>query len=414
MFDYLTKKLELLADSVFDPLLQWVIGLRWGMRLLLLLAGFGAIALATNWPAFLAYARTGYTASRIMLLSPDKIPIRAEMKERIAATSRRMWVTLKDDFHATERPDVTAWVASQLIVASPQGGVDNPQAMASFIRSMRRSECSCWAETKNDTEHPANPFVSGWILAALSDIDIAATPDEIGFLLGTQAADGWWAVFPVQNSAEYASTYATAWSLFGLHRQLARGLVSKEQEAEVASAVERGAAWLLSHREPNARWKNYPLATAGKISESISGFTLHALNDVMPTLVAEVDREWLQALPSTGDATQDIEMYYVEILSGPGILEKAAAAGQPERYRYRFLKPPEVLQVDHIAQLRLPWMIVATVDAFPHGSVLQRTRALDWLEDTLEQDSVARADLKKENWVRAETLFALKYLLDQT
>jgi hypothetical protein len=57
----------------------------------------------------------------------------------------------------------------------------------------------------------------------------------------------------------------------------------------------------------------------------------------------------------------------------------------------------------------LQWQLVATVDAFAAGTLAQRAAALQWIEWILTPGLVS-PEVRNQNWVSAELLYALKYL----
>jgi len=61
----------------------------------------------------------------------------------------------------------------------------------------------------------------------------------------------------------------------------------------------------------------------------------------------------------------------------------------------------------------LPWMLIATADAYSQGGRMQRARALTWLEHALDQPSVLQESSRLENWWRAELLISINYVLDR-
>ena len=67
-------------------------------------------------------------------------------------------------------------------------------------------------------------------------------------------------------------------------------------------------------------------------------------------------------------------------------------------------------RVDRFQQITLPWMLIATVDAYPSGDVFQKARARNWIDAALTEHSVLTADASTNNWWRAELLYALKYV----
>jgi hypothetical protein len=232
------------------------------------------------------------------------------------------------------------------------------------------------------------PAPSAWVIFSLAEIDTPATNGEINFLLGEQHPEGWWPVFPVEDGkSEYASTYGTAWALLALQYQLSKKLISGNDASRVSAAVSRGAGWLIAKRATGTRWKDYPLNPNGRFSESISGAALHALHMTSPDKLSSIDQDWLDNLPSRAPSASDAEHddYWIDSKDGS--------------------------HIDGYTHPKLPWMLVATVDAYPSGSILQRARALQWLESAVQQQSVVAADTHPTNWWRAELLYALKYLL---
>ena len=71
------------------------------------------------------------------------------------------------------------------------------------------------------------------------------------------------------------------------------------------------------------------------------------------------------------------------------------------------------MAIDHFVQLKLPWMLTATIDAYRSGDAVERARALRWIESTVAGKSVEQADSDANNWWRAELLYSLAYLLAQ-
>jgi len=102
-----------------------------------------------------------------------------------------------------------------------------------------------------------------------------------------------------------------------------------------------------------------------------------------------LDQEWLTDLSSVSVSANDAENSYLEIRGKYGV------------------------GFDHFVQIQMPWLLVGTVDAFPNGTIFQRTNALYWLENTLDQQSVLDAG-KQQGWWRSELLYSLRYLLEHT
>jgi hypothetical protein len=120
---------------------------------------------------------------------------------------------------------------------------------------------------------------------------------------------------------------------------------------------------------------------------------LHALHMVSPNSLRDLDKEWLDNLLPIPPTASDADNPYHWI---------------------RIRDKPNYPELDAFVQIKLPWMLVATVDAYPSGTVLQRVTALQWLESALQQPTVVNADTQPNNWWRAELLYGLKYVLQST
>jgi hypothetical protein len=225
-------------------------------------------------------------------------------------------------------------------------------------------------------------------MMALATLDTPATEDELQFALSSQSDDGSWHTFNVADAAQQGSTYSTAWLLIGLSEQKRKDFIPGADAQAVDGAVTRAVGWLLSHRSGGARWKTYPELTGSEESESISGLALHALHLASPKRAATLDSDWIGTLP-----------------------ERLIPAPEGEN-NYIVLAGANARAIDHFVQFKLPWMLIATVDAYPQGDLLHRVRAMEWLEKSLNQPSVVGADAESTDWWRAEFLYSLHYILD--
>ena len=231
-------------------------------------------------------------------------------------------------------------------------------------------------------------------MAALSELQIAANADELRFVLDNQTDDGAWPTF-AGGLAEHASTYATAWVIIGLDSQLKKRLIADADTlTEISVALDNAANWLIGQRLDNLRWHPYPNNEAlGEPSDAISGAVVHALNRVSPDTTRAFAGVWLGNLP------------WHPI---PADLEESNSIE---------LRMENTTHIDRFVQLPMPWMVIATLDLFPYGSVGQKAHALAWLEATLNHETVAMADTETgawNNWRRAELQVALKRVLAET
>src|SRR5262249_41926919 len=100
----------------------------------------------------------------------------------------------------------------------------------------------------------------------------------------------------------------------------------------------------------------------------------------------EFDELWLEQLPRRV----------------PGPIESEIAKGYVFRSKTQFT-------LDDVRHYPFPWMLRATGEAYEHGNVSQRARALLWPEEAL-QKPLRVEDFRAEFWTMAETLMALRHV----
>ncbi len=399
---YIFDRIRPLIDRLTDPLLE---RLRRAptVVVVLVLSVLGLIALAIYRPEFFSLASNAFSFAtdraiyytRVGLNKSDTIPFSSQLVAKLKTTRQRITTSLDTELSDLDKGSLTAWSASQAIVSV--AGSDMPAVMAAhkqrtieFIYANAIQSCKCWSELskKEDDIYQHTPFISGWVLHALSDMKVPASSEVIDRVISDQHEEGWWSTFPANTELQFASTYATAWALLGLFRQKQNGYIEASKTPDVENALKRGTEWLISVGN-DARWSAYPKMTDEETeSESISGLVLHTLNVILgEEAVHELNQQWLnRLLLSQVISAGDAEKYYIEVPTSSG---KA---------------------IDHFEQLKMPWMTVATVDAFASGSISQQAKALEWLEHALNNKSVSALD-KKKDWWRAEVLYALNYAM---
>jgi hypothetical protein len=390
MFEYFKAKLGALLDSVLAPFWSWVMAAPLWQKVLILLIG-GGVGGAVAYPQvpWEAYSQAE-AIMRAWGAEPQKIPLPNDVAEKTRATGKRLSQTVRAELLKLTGGSITPWAASQAAAAAAgmESSALDKEKIAAFIRSNTVPGCACWTEQLEKPSDPRCIFISGWVMFALAEMGAPATSEEIHYVLEAQTVDGWWPIFEGANQTHNASTYSTAWILIGLLHQRSNGSIDKQYASEVDDAIEKATGWLFSTRAKGARWKPYPRLSSSVESQSISGLVLHALHLAAPDRVSAIDKEWIEHLPITATAASDGENYYVEM---EGTVPRA---------------------IDHFVQIKVPWMLIATVDAYPSGDLFQRAKALNWMEKVLSHDSVAIADGdEKSYWWRAELLYGLRYLL---
>jgi len=387
----LVNKADELLGTLIEPIWKRILALSWFSRFVVLLVML-VLILELSYPEKVASAgQTVKTLAELVWAKDSQIPLSTSLIDRVHDTATRIGISLEGDLHRLGESDTSSWPVAQATAASHRLITIDPARIAQFFRSeMAEPSCGCWKEIP-DTSHPRSIPATAWVIFTLAEVNIPATTNEIAFLVNAQQPEGWWSVFSIEKgNPQYASSYGTAWAVLALHNQLSKKLISGDDARLASEAVSKGASWLITKRGPMARWKDYPQDPTGKISESISGLVLYALHAASPSMLRNIDQDWLDNLPP------------------------APPAGAYEDDYYWINGTDKGRQLDAIKQIKLPWMLIATASAYQSGSIFQRARALTWLKSALQQESVLTADTQPANWWRAELLYGLTYVLSLT
>ncbi len=286
---------------------------------------------------------------------------------------------------------LTPWESSQIITAL---GADLTESVKeNFYKLTTRKEvarCCCWNQTKNEKELQ----VTGWVTAAIGSQGLLNQYkcNPIDSLIAYQLANGAWSMIPVKkDQKKYGSTYATCHVIRALYNNLPN-ISDAFYRNKVERSIRAGAEWLLKNKiDPaSALWNDYPQSDTDEslLCKSLSGLAIHTLN-VIGYAKPELNRNWLKDLKKS---------------------EAAALISYRERSEMLYMTGgSEVEYTDFTRHLVIPWMIIATVDAYKDGTFTQRERANVWLNsvlDNLNTESV----IKSPYFGKAEILIALRSL----
>ncbi len=393
LIDYISKKIEKIIDNLLEPFWspfeEWLRRLSSLKRVTVLVIILITFLLVFFYKESLPFLVDNVVRFyRVVTSKNTEIPINASLISKLRETAKRLSGSIQPSINNPPYVN-SAWTLAQLIAAGNGLAKIDRDTMRTYLRSISKKSCNCWQEIANESYPPLIP-ASGWTVFALAEIGIPATDAEIRFFLDQQHEDGWWSLFPVSEESRYASTYGTAWSLLALHNQQSKNLISSSLSTEVTNAISKGSAWLMMH-QGSSRWKDYPLLAKGRISESISGLVLHVLHVTSPNSVVQIENAWLDKIPST-----------------------VPSAGDSEQNFYWFKTKDDGFQNDKFVQIKLPWLLIATIDAYATGDIFQRVKALAWIEKMLDQESVINAEKKEDNWWRAELLLSIQYALKRS
>jgi hypothetical protein len=386
--EYIQNKFMQLADSLLAPVWIWVLARSYMLRLCFFVLG-GAIFLAWYKPEIVSENYRLGTSTLKVAMADEGLALDSDKKAKLISTTQRLEKTVKNDL--TSFAGLVPWSIAQAIVAveGQQPTTVRPgyaQKAISLIRSNETDGCFCWAEIPSKETDEMCTFIAGWVMLAFSDLGETISDSEVAHILGAQTAQGWWPMFEDKTDETFASTYSTAWIVLGLAEMNRRELISSAMRSQAEVAIARGVSWLQITRADSAKWKPYPNIANSKVSDSISGLVLHTLHVADPSGLRDLDQDWLSSLPPAPPEASSHEANYVEM-----------RGSNNER-------------VDRFQQIRLPWMLIATVDAYSSGGIFQKARARNWIDAALSEHSVLTADANTNNWWRAEFLYALKYV----
>jgi len=385
--EYIQGKFMQLADSLVAPVWAWVMARSWMFRSCILVLG-GVIVLSWHKPGIVTENyRLGISTLKVAM-ADGGLALDSDTKAKLSSTTQRLEKTVKADL--MNLAGLEPWSIGQAIVAVEEGEQPTRPVFAqkaiSLIRSHETDGCFCWAEVPRKQTDEMCTFIAGWVMLAFSRLGEPISDSEAAHVLGAQRAEGWWPIFEDKTDEEFASTYATAWIVLGLAEMNRRELISFAMRSQVEDAIARGVAWLQTTRADSGKWKPYPNMANSKVSDSVSGLVLHTLHVADPSGLRDLDRDWLSSLPRDPPEATAMEGDFV------------------------VLRGSNIARIDHFKQIELPWMLIATVDAYPSGDVSEKGRARNWIDAALSEHSVLTADASTNNWWRAELLYALKYV----
>src|SRR5260370_15353658 len=279
----------------------------------------------------------------------------------------------------------SAWTVSKMTVALLGGQEADGKTFAELLNKMRFANCDCWKVVSNQ------PFQDtatvNWIAFAMAKVGQKLSSGDIATILNNQH-NGWWPAFSSATDNEAnASTYATAWSVLALHEQMRLG-IAESQRREVQAKIDRGKGGLINKKmQGKARWTDYPNGTPRKEMIGLSGLVVHVLHR-LDANTRDIDAEWMRDLPADIPKSDD----------------------QDANPLFAVMPNGNYAQ-DNTRQLRLPWTIIATVDAYPNGALSDQARANKWFRRFATQIGPHVATVMSNMpWAASELTIALRYL----
>jgi hypothetical protein len=381
------KFVVLVITAQFSKAFDLVRHLRLGTQLGFVGAGVGSYMIH-QYPAeiYTAGERAYYVAALAIGAKSDKIPLSAGAQRRLAELIKKLQGDLTIELKRRDlgiEHGYNTWQVAQTVVALGDAVRSEAPAVERFFEKNLDRECSCWRETPQAQPHTG---ATGWTIFSLSRMGIKASPRALTYLLSLQAQDGWWPLYPAKPEPKSAATYATAWATLALCTQLPLQDSADPTTPKIKFAVENSLNWLEKNEIPqSARWMDYPASSPSLKSVSISGLVVHVTGQCGHS-DARLHHDWLNNLPTevSSASTTELSNTYITPIGGG-------------------------LDFDRTRHYVLQWAVLATVDSYPDGTLLQRATALQWLERILTP-GLASPEVRNQNWVAAELLYALSYL----
>jgi hypothetical protein len=263
------------------------------------------------------------------------------------------------------------WAVAQLVVALGEAVRSEAPAIQSFFEANLDKECSCWRETPQQQPHTG---ATGWTVFSMSRLGLKAPPQTLSFLLSLQSPEGWWPLHPAKLEPRSASTYATAWAALALCWQLPLQEPADPRIAKIKFAIANSLNWLEKNEiGQSTRWMDYPANTPSLKSISISGLVLHVLEQCGHD-DPRMQRAWLDGLSLDITNANTTEMSNTYITPSAGGLD-----------------------FDKTRHAVLQWALLATVDSYAAGTLIERASALQWLERILTPNLLS-PQVRNETW----------------
>jgi len=388
MIELIRGKLVELFNSLIDPLWCWILSKSWFTRCVVFILILGVAAGWVHLESLLDWGRWAVSVARVAFSATARPPFTSARTTDLEATTSRLISRLEVDLVRLSDQVMEPWATAQTVAALTGTSKADRTKLLEALHRTEHVDCSCWKE-RNDGDFPPHIPASAWALTALSDLGETANNSQLNFILNAQGETGWWSVFPT-NDQRFASTFATAWGMIALDKQVRLPHFVSARKPSIESAIKKGRAWLLSARESGrARWKDYPYSASGKESLSISGLAMHALHATHENDLSDLDKQWLKEIPTALPDAGFCEHAFIWVTT---------ASGSPSR-------------LDSYCQLVVPWLLIGTADVYSSSSVWDRGTLLRWLDRAIPDSRISDADTEVEDWKRAEITVSLRYVL---
>lgn len=297
-----------------------------------------------------------------------------DAKSRLAQRARFYILDRRQNF-----PTI-AWAISQLSAPNTKDLTPDKHAYESRLKDLINPACGCL------TNGPApHTMTNAWMLVTTASFGEAAPDSVIDAVLRGQSAEGWWAgVLDAADTPDNGATYATAFVILALKRQLDVGVADEARRGATERAISAASGWLVHQASTTSGYlADYPQSLRKLSNPGVDGQALAALSLTRPDvdlgarasrLAGDLDR--LPPLWTT--ASSDV------------ILTRTNGDQYYDDFRH----------------ISAAWMVLGAVSGYPDLDAFRRADVLAALRRVFRRD-LASPGLFEREWVAAEAIFAL-------
>jgi serine/threonine protein kinase len=344
--------------------LKWVIGAVLGLIILL-----GVLSQSNTFSTIPYYLQLKLSQNdkQINLSSSQKKALEDSTnstKERVLGEFNKYIVEFENKEDAFKN---NIWTFSNFIVALSSVGYPLEADRLDAILNKNQTDEGCWIEERTGCKM----IISGWVMLAKKDLGKPITDKQLEFVLKNQSAEGWFPAYPYLEDSRNATTHPTSIIVWGLTEQLRHNLINIKDREKVKTAIVKGVDWLLKTRKRQTQ--DY-LWTACPNDAEFVHLPSFGLDGLIIYLLHNVAESGLQ-IPDLAEELKEIDSMWLNNLSNMTTLSlEDKVDGRCNTYT----SDGDIL--DRTIRFTIPWSIMATVEAFPNGTLWQKAVAAKWLE----------------------------------
>lgn len=273
-----------------------------------------------------------------------------------------------------------AWAISQLAAPNPENLKADKEAYDARLKDLLDPGCGCL------TNGPApHTMTNAWMLVATAAFGEPAPDSVVDAVLRGQSAEGWWAgALDAADTPDNGATYATAFVILALKRQLDLGVYDTARRRAIEGAIAAASGWLVHQASTTGGYlADYPQSLRRLSDPGIDGQTLAALSLTRPDvdLGARASRlaAGLARLPPLW-TTRSSDVIVTR-------------TGGDQYY-------------DDFRHISAAWMVLGAVSGYADLDARRRADVLIALRRVFRRD-LSSPELFEREWVAAEAIFAL-------